>query len=307
MAECDQCGAYESMPYHCRRCGDTFCADHRLPENHNCPGLNDWNESKGVFNSGFDTSVENRDRSDESTIERAQSIVDRQTPTSGVIGILRRNTTYLFLGLMWATFIIQFVIFPLFLDISPGSSLWRSVFVLSPQQPMYVWTWITSIFAHGGFTHIAVNSIALYFFGPVVERRLGKARFVALFLVAGVFAGLAQVGATLLLDPGMQSGVVGSSGAIIAVMGVLTVLRPKLTVYLYFLLPVPLWILTIGFAIFSAVAGLSAIGPGSVANWAHLTGLGIGLAYGAVVKKKYDVPESIHVGRGSGGSDRFRF
>jgi hypothetical protein len=27
------------MPYTCRRCGESFCADHRLPENHLCRGL----------------------------------------------------------------------------------------------------------------------------------------------------------------------------------------------------------------------------------------------------------------------------
>ena len=57
MAEYDQCGDYENLPYQRRQCGNTFCADHRLAESHNCPGLDDWNESKGVFDSGFDTSV----------------------------------------------------------------------------------------------------------------------------------------------------------------------------------------------------------------------------------------------------------
>ena len=68
-------------------------------------------------------------------------------------------------------------------------------------------------------------------------------RFTVLFLGTGVLAGLAQVGATLLLDPGIQSGVVGASGSIMAVRGgggVLTVLRPNLTLYLYFILPIPL-------------------------------------------------------------------
>ncbi len=27
------------MPYRCRYCGGTYCPDHRLPENHQCPGL----------------------------------------------------------------------------------------------------------------------------------------------------------------------------------------------------------------------------------------------------------------------------
>ena len=307
MAECDECGADENLPYQCRRCGNTFCAAHRLPESHNCPGLNDWANPDGVFDSGFDDSIQNRGRAEEGVLKRVTSTVGRQTSTHSVVNFFPGGLTNVFLVLMWVTFAMQFVIFPVLFGISPGSSLWRSVFVLSTQHPLYVWTWLTAIFAHGGFTHIAVNSIALYFFGPVVERRLGAMRFTVLFLATGVLAGLAQVGATLLLNPGVQSGVVGASGAIMAVMGVLTVLRPKLTVYLYFVLPIPLWMLTIGFTVFSTATGLSSIGPGGVANWAHLVGIGIGLAYGAVVKKGQNVPESIHVGRGPGRSGRRRF
>lgn len=236
-----------------------------------------------------------------------RSYVGRQTATGGLVSFFRGNTTYVFLALMWVTFAVQFFVFPFLLGIAPTSPLWRSVFVLSTEHPLYIWTWVTSVFAHGGFTHIAFNSIALYFFGPVVERRLGTKRFTALFLVAGALAGLAQVGATLFITPGVRSGVIGASGAIMAVMGLLTVLRPNLKVYLYFILPMPLWLLTIGFAAFSAIAGLSSIGPGGVANWAHLAGLGIGLAYGAVVKGEQSPPESIRVGGGPGGSGRRRF
>ncbi len=27
------------MPFKCKFCGEIFCYEHRLPENHNCPGL----------------------------------------------------------------------------------------------------------------------------------------------------------------------------------------------------------------------------------------------------------------------------
>lgn len=39
MAKCYFCGRQiEGLPYVCRRCGETFCSDHRLPEYHNCRG-----------------------------------------------------------------------------------------------------------------------------------------------------------------------------------------------------------------------------------------------------------------------------
>ncbi|QLG28596.1 rhomboid family intramembrane serine protease [Halorarum halophilum] len=315
MARCDACGEYESMPYQCRRCGRTFCSEHRLPENHDCPGLGDWNDPGGVFDSGFDDSVDERGRESGGVTSRVSSYVDRQTSTGGSIGFFRGNMTYVFLGLMWVTFLLQFVVFPFLLGIptpTPGrpSPLWDAAFVLSSTHVEYVWTWVTSVFAHGGFTHIVFNSIALYFFGPVVERRLGFKRFTALFLVSGVLAGLAQIGASMVLDPGSVTGVVGASGAIMAIMGLLTVLRPNLKVYLYFVIPMPLWVLTIGFAVISVLWGFSvAPGGGNSANWAHLAGLVIGFAYGAMVKGDRSAPEQIQFGGpgGPGGPGRGRF
>lgn len=39
MGGCSVCGDSSRMPYSCRRCTGTYCSDHRLPENHGCPGL----------------------------------------------------------------------------------------------------------------------------------------------------------------------------------------------------------------------------------------------------------------------------
>jgi uncharacterized protein YkwD len=36
MPKCDQCGREEMLPFTCAYCGGNYCAEHRLPENHNC-------------------------------------------------------------------------------------------------------------------------------------------------------------------------------------------------------------------------------------------------------------------------------
>jgi len=38
MAECSKCGE-KSMSFTCRYCGEKFCSKHRLPEKHDCEGL----------------------------------------------------------------------------------------------------------------------------------------------------------------------------------------------------------------------------------------------------------------------------
>jgi Zn-dependent protease len=39
MERCAVCGAEEFIPYVCRYCGRVHCVYHRLPENHNCPNI----------------------------------------------------------------------------------------------------------------------------------------------------------------------------------------------------------------------------------------------------------------------------
>jgi membrane associated rhomboid family serine protease len=286
MAKCDECGKFENLPYQCRRCGQTFCGDHRLPENHDCPGLGEWNDPVGVFGG------------------EEQRSSRRASATGGLARTWRSyfkgNVTFLFLGLMWLTFLSQFVV-----SAFASEEAMRTLFVLRTDHIEYVWTWVTSIFAHGGPYHIAFNSIGLYFFGPPVERRLGSKRYAALFLAAGAAAGLAQIGVGLALGEAVF-GVVGASGALMAIMGVLTVLNPGLRVYLYFVIPMPLWVLTIGFAVFSVLWGFGQIGGGGgVAHWAHLAGLVIGLGYGEMVKGETRAPEQLRFGSGGGGRGPF--
>jgi membrane associated rhomboid family serine protease len=301
MPKCDRCGENESMPYRCRLCGGTYCADHRLPENHDCPGLENWEDPGGVFDSGFDDSVDGEQTADSSGLS-----LGIDTGPGSVLGYFRGNMTFVFLGLMWVTFALQWALLPIFLGIRtppgiPIDSTWHTLFTLTSAHPEYVWTWVTSIFSHFGFTHIAFNSIVLYFFGPVVERHVGWKKFTALFLVTGALAGLAQTGAAIAL--GSASAVLGASGAIAAVMGVLTVLNPNLRIYLYFFIPMPLWIATglfAAFAVFSSTVG--GIGAGGTAQLAHLAGLGLGLAYGWKLKREGQrAPQQLNFGGGGGG------
>ena len=304
MAKCDVCGTSVDLPYNCRRCGGTYCSEHRLPENHSCTGLSEWNDPDGVFDSGFDDSVDNRGGQSSGLADR----LPLNTGPGGFLGYFRGNVSYLFLGIMAITFLFQYVVLPL-LGVSPptignrgGDPLWRALFVLSSEHPEYVWTWVTSVFSHGGFGHIFGNGIVLFFFGPVVERQIGSRRFAALFLATGILAGLGQIALGFVLgDP--VSGVLGASGAILAILGILTVLNPGLKVYLYFVLPIPIWLLTIGYAAIS-VFGLLATGQnvlGNVAHGAHLIGLVLGLAYGQRVKDQVRSPSDLRFGRGGGG------
>lgn len=293
MAKCDVCGKTVDLPYSCRRCGGTFCSEHRLPENHSCGGLDDWNDPSGVFDSGFDDSVNQRGGS-------SGGVLDGLTDPGGPLGYFRGNVSYLFLAIIVVVFVLEHVVL-----FTLGEAAFQTLFVLRANHLAYVWTWVTSVFSHQPLTlfHLFGNGIVLFFFGPVVEQRIGSNRFAALFLVSGVVAGLGQILFSFAIGDPLTVGVLGASGAVLAILAVLTVLNPDLKVYLYFVLPIPIWVLTLGYAALS-VFGVLAPGQnvmGNVAHAAHLVGLLIGLAYGQRVKSEVRQPGRIQFGRGGGG------
>jgi membrane associated rhomboid family serine protease len=102
----------------------------------------------------------------------------------------------------------------------------RSLFALSTPVTLNPWTVVTSVYAHGGVSHLAANAVALALVGFPLERETTPFRFHAFFLLTGALAGLAEVwfasvaGAMI---PGIvaQVNVLGASGAIFALLGYL--------------------------------------------------------------------------------------
>ncbi|MBM7784409.1 rhomboid family intramembrane serine protease [Tenggerimyces flavus] len=86
-----------------------------------------------------------------------------------------------------------------------------------------VWRLITSVFVHVQIWHLAVNMFTLWILGPPLERLLGRARFTALYLVAGLTGSAVAYAFT---DP--RVGVVGASGALFGLFGATVMLSRKM-------------------------------------------------------------------------------
>lgn len=80
------------------------------------------------------------------------------------------------------------------------------------------WRLITAMFLHNGLLHIASNGYALYVIGMDLEGFFGRARFLAVYFIAG----LAGSVASFAFSPYYASGV-GASGAIFGLIGALAV------------------------------------------------------------------------------------
>ncbi len=82
---------------------------------------------------------------------------------------------------------------------------------------------LTAMFLHAGFMHIIGNMLFLSVFAPAVEDRVGRARFLAFYLLGGLAATAAQVA----VSPASTVPQLGASGAIAAVMGAFLVTFPR--------------------------------------------------------------------------------
>jgi membrane associated rhomboid family serine protease len=87
------------------------------------------------------------------------------------------------------------------------------------------WRMVTSVFVHstGFIFHVLLNMYTLWIFGQILERMLGRGRFLALYLLSGVAGSL---GVLFLASP--LTPVVGASGAIFGLMGAFLVIQRKL-------------------------------------------------------------------------------
>lgn len=123
--------------------------------------------------------------------------------------------TYGLIGLCVAVYLGQRVVPGLTRDLA-------FVGVLAGSEP---WRFITSAFVHSpvSLLHIAFNLYILWAFGPVLERTLGRAKFLVIYLLCAIGG---SVGVLLLNgpDPGWFVQVVGASGAIFGLLFLYVVL-----------------------------------------------------------------------------------
>jgi membrane associated rhomboid family serine protease len=119
------------------------------------------------------------------------------------------------------------------------------------------WRLFTSMFLHYGPIHLAMNMLALWFIGSVLEQALGPLRYLAIYVVAGL-AGAA--GALLLgpmrelFNPDPRTMTVGASGAIFGILGAALVLERQRT---YVLGGSAITLLVLNLAFTFAVPGIS--------------------------------------------------
>mgnify|MGYP001562928866 FL=1 len=137
---------------------------------------------------------------------------------------------------------------------------------------------------HGNFFHLFANMFSLLFIGSLIERILGKKRYLWFYLIAGLFGGLLYILFESFFPSNLPA--VGASGAIFGVAGLMVILTPNLPLYIMFI-PIPIKAKYAIPGLLIVLWLISITGTISIGNTAHLGGLIVGLIYGIYLKNKY--------------------
>ena len=125
------------------------------------------------------------------------------------------------------------------------------------------WRLFTSIFLHGGISHLIFNSIALLAFGNMVENIFGKRNFLILYICSGIS------GSALSVTFNSNVVSVGSSGAIFGMLG-------GLIVYYYYMRKINSFYAKgnlYGLGLMLMLNLFWGLSSTRIDNWAHLGGL----------------------------------
>ena len=133
----------------------------------------------------------------------------------------------------------------------------------------------THIFLHGGFMHLFFNMLWLFFMGPIIEQYIGEKRFIILYLVSGIGAGVLQNLSYVLDSPELAMYIpsLGASGAVAGVMIATALKMPNMEIIIF---PLPMPVKMKYFVMFYAgkelLSGLNGANTG-IAHFAHLGGM----------------------------------
>lgn len=153
-----------------------------------------------------------------------------------------------------------------------------------PPRDLVPWwaTPVTGLFVPGGWPYLVVDLLYLWMFGAHVEVRLGRLRYLGLYLACGIVAAATQTA----VDTGSVAPVIGPGGAVAGVLGaylVLTAHARTLTLGLAgTAAEIPAWaLLGVWFGL-QAIAGVLSLGHAvaGLALFADIGGLIAGMALG---------------------------
>ncbi|MBX2852512.1 MAG: rhomboid family intramembrane serine protease [Phycisphaeraceae bacterium] len=128
------------------------------------------------------------------------------------------------------------------------------------------WRLFSYQFLHGNLLHLGMNMMALYVFGPLIEKWWGPKRFLAFYLLCGACGAwfMAMFAFNPALINGQNAWLVGASGSIFGVLVASAMLYPKDEVKL--IIP-PMWVTVRKLAIVFIALSVGAMFADVIFKW----------------------------------------
>lgn len=137
---------------------------------------------------------------------------------------------------------------------------------------------LLSMLVHGNLIHLVFNTASLFAYGVFLERLIGPVRFLLVFAAAGIVGHLAHGAAR------PETPIVGASGAIFGLMGVLVVLQPRAEAEFFGVPMSLLFFASLYTAFVPFLAHLTNVLP--LAHEAHLGGMFLGIAVAFLLRPR---------------------
>src|SRR3989339_18561 len=137
-------------------------------------------------------------------------------------------------------------------------------------------------FVHSGFLHFGFNMIVLLFVGSGIEAVIGTRKFLVFYLFLIVMCGIVTL-VYFTISPWPLHTVLGSSGALCALLMIYWSLNPLASVLLFFIIPMPIRYFMFSIIAFDCVGTIIPIKTG-LAHVTHLAGYACGAAF---VKRQF--------------------
>ena len=160
---------------------------------------------------------------------------------------------------------------------------------LTGYSPSVYFSLLSSMFLHVSFLHIFGNMLFLFVFGPNIEAKFGRVKYLGAYLACGLAGGAATIAAAIWTgSSSLFIPEVGASAAISGVLAAYLVLLARsriLAIIMFFLIPIgAFWFIGLWFVL-QVLYQLAGIDTG-VAYVAHIGGFALGLVFALLLRER---------------------
>ena len=165
-------------------------------------------------------------------------------------------------------------------DIAPAQDRLTAVLELDVTKALdgEVWRIVSYALVHHPLSifHILFTAVFLVWIGHQVEDLYGSREYLAYFVVATLFGGIAYTVVGALTN--LNTPLLGPSGAVTAILVLFALHYPTRTINYRFFIPIPIWLLVAIYALVD-IAGLAGGQANPAAVAVHLAGAGVAFIY----------------------------